>query len=255
MAVVFASLLAFAYLVRAPLDEVANPADASYVPRPEWYFLSLFQLLKYFPGPLEPVATQVIPGLAVGFLALLPFLDRTARAPAVGARPPAVHLRHDAARQRRDGADVPRPAGPAAGEEGATTGGCCRLPAWSWRPGERSVCRRCHVGGGPAAPLEVDGAPARRGVAAQSHDRSRWRLRRACAPGTIAPPRARWAGLAPRPSSPTCGAQSRRHRAAAARALDPARGDDLRQHLRGLSPHLGRGRNGRSRPHHGRQAA
>ena len=55
---------------------MANPADASYVPRPEWYFLSLFQLLKYFPGPLEPVATQVIPGLAVGFLALLPFLDR-----------------------------------------------------------------------------------------------------------------------------------------------------------------------------------
>ena len=63
--------------MRAPLDEMANPADASYIPRPEWYFLSLFQLLKYFPGPLEPVATQVIPGLAVGFLALLPFLDRT----------------------------------------------------------------------------------------------------------------------------------------------------------------------------------
>ena len=76
MGAVFASLLAMAMLVRAPLDEVANPADASYVPRPEWYFLSLFQLLKYFPGPLEPVATQVIPGLAIGFLALLPFLDR-----------------------------------------------------------------------------------------------------------------------------------------------------------------------------------
>ena len=53
-------------MFRAPLDAVADPSDATYVPRPEWYFLSLFQLLKYFPGPLEPVATMVIPGLVVG---------------------------------------------------------------------------------------------------------------------------------------------------------------------------------------------
>ena len=46
------------------------------MPRPEWYFLVLFQLLKYFPGPLEPVATMVIPGLVCGFLLALPFLDR-----------------------------------------------------------------------------------------------------------------------------------------------------------------------------------
>ena len=76
MAAVFASLITVAALFPAPLDEIANPADASYIPRPEWYFLSLFQLLKYFPGPLEPVATMVIPGLAIGFLALLPFIDR-----------------------------------------------------------------------------------------------------------------------------------------------------------------------------------
>ena len=53
----------FAVNFPAHLDEIANPADASYVPRPEWYFLSLFELLKYFPGPFEPVATMVIPGL------------------------------------------------------------------------------------------------------------------------------------------------------------------------------------------------
>ena len=35
-----------------------------------------FQMLKYFPGPLEPVATMIIPGLVIGFLAMLPFLDR-----------------------------------------------------------------------------------------------------------------------------------------------------------------------------------
>jgi ubiquinol-cytochrome c reductase cytochrome b subunit len=59
----------------ANLDAPADP-NVKYDPRPEWYFLFLFQLLKYFPGPLEPVATMVIPGLLVGGLLALPFLDR-----------------------------------------------------------------------------------------------------------------------------------------------------------------------------------
>ena len=75
-ALVFTLLLAFAVTFTTPLDQIADPSDASYVPRPEWYFLSLFQLLKYFPGPLEPLATMVIPGLVVGVLLLLPFIDR-----------------------------------------------------------------------------------------------------------------------------------------------------------------------------------
>ena len=45
----------------APLDAPADPAS-DYPARPEWYFLSLFQLLKYFDGPLEIVGTLVIPG-------------------------------------------------------------------------------------------------------------------------------------------------------------------------------------------------
>jgi ubiquinol-cytochrome c reductase cytochrome b subunit len=77
-AVVFSLLLTAAILFEPPLDAIADPTDASYVPRPEWYFLSLFQLLKYFPGPLEPLATMVIPGLVVGLLFLLPFLDARA---------------------------------------------------------------------------------------------------------------------------------------------------------------------------------
>jgi ubiquinol-cytochrome c reductase cytochrome b subunit len=74
-ALVFALLVGFAVVFEPPLDAVADPTDANYIPRPEWYFLSLFQLLKYFPGPLEPLATMVIPGLVVGLLFLLPFLD------------------------------------------------------------------------------------------------------------------------------------------------------------------------------------
>lgn len=60
MAAVFAVLLTLAIAIPAPLDPIADPSDATYVPRSEWYFLSLFQLLKYFPGPLAPVATMVI---------------------------------------------------------------------------------------------------------------------------------------------------------------------------------------------------
>jgi len=41
--VAFIVLIGLAYLVGAPLEERANPADTSYTPRPEWYFLFLFQ--------------------------------------------------------------------------------------------------------------------------------------------------------------------------------------------------------------------
>jgi len=58
------------------LDAPADPAS-SYLARPEWYFLPLFELLKYFEGPLEIVGTLVIPGLAGGALVALPFLDRS----------------------------------------------------------------------------------------------------------------------------------------------------------------------------------
>jgi mono/diheme cytochrome c family protein len=74
---VFLILVALASLIGAPLEARANPADTSYTPRPEWYFLFLFQLLKYFRGELlEVVGVVVIPTLAIILLFLLPFLDR-----------------------------------------------------------------------------------------------------------------------------------------------------------------------------------
>jgi ubiquinol-cytochrome c reductase cytochrome b subunit len=76
-ALVFAALLALATLRDAPLDPVADPSDASYVPRPEWYFLWLFQMLKYFPGRLEVIGAHGVPALLVALLILLPFLDRS----------------------------------------------------------------------------------------------------------------------------------------------------------------------------------
>lgn len=69
------SLMAVASVWPAELGLRADPADSSFVPRPEWYFLFYFQLLKYFPGALEPVATVLIPLFFFGSMALLPFVD------------------------------------------------------------------------------------------------------------------------------------------------------------------------------------
>lgn len=74
--ILFILLAALAYFVGAPLEERANPTDTTYTPRPEWYFLFLFQLLKYFPGRLEVVGVVVIPTLVILLLFALPFLDK-----------------------------------------------------------------------------------------------------------------------------------------------------------------------------------
>jgi ubiquinol-cytochrome c reductase cytochrome b subunit len=61
-----------------PLEAPADPT-VNYLPRPDWFFLFLFQLLKYFDGPLIPVGTLIIPGLVTAFLFALPLLDRAGR--------------------------------------------------------------------------------------------------------------------------------------------------------------------------------
>ena len=73
---IFVALILLAYFVGAPLEEQANPADTSYTPRPEWYFIFMFQLLKYFPGSLEVIGVIAIPTIAILILAALPLLDR-----------------------------------------------------------------------------------------------------------------------------------------------------------------------------------
>jgi ubiquinol-cytochrome c reductase cytochrome b subunit len=60
----------------ANLDAPADPASADYPARPEWYFLSLFQMLKLFPGSREVIGTIVIPTALLVVMLLLPFLDR-----------------------------------------------------------------------------------------------------------------------------------------------------------------------------------
>lgn len=68
-----------------PLEGVADPTNASYLPLPDWYFLFLYQLLKYqfASGNYILLGILVIPGLAFGALLLAPFLDN-----GPGRRPP-----------------------------------------------------------------------------------------------------------------------------------------------------------------------
>ncbi len=75
--VAFAILFIMAVAVRVPLERMADPTDIGFNPRPEWYFLFLFQTLKAFNGPLEVVGTVVLPTLAILALLLTPFLDRS----------------------------------------------------------------------------------------------------------------------------------------------------------------------------------
>jgi quinol-cytochrome oxidoreductase complex cytochrome b subunit len=73
----FVVLFGMAIFARVPLGHVADPTDLSYIPRPEWYFLFLFQFLKWFEGPLEVVGAVIIPTLAILAILLVPFVDRT----------------------------------------------------------------------------------------------------------------------------------------------------------------------------------
>lgn len=72
----FAFLVMLAIFVQTPLERLADPTDTSYIPRPEWYFLFLFQSLKFFSGSMEVIGAIVLPTVAVLTLFLIPFIDR-----------------------------------------------------------------------------------------------------------------------------------------------------------------------------------
>lgn len=81
--IVIVIVVVAAAILGAPLEEPADPNSTAYVPRPEWYFFDLYQLLWYITGPAEPLLIFLIfTGGAALFLAV-PFLDRgRARHPA-----------------------------------------------------------------------------------------------------------------------------------------------------------------------------
>lgn len=74
----FLIVVTAAMAIPLPLTDKADPSDTNFVPVPEWYFLFYYELLKYVHGPLEPLATWVLPSVVVLILLFWPFIDRNA---------------------------------------------------------------------------------------------------------------------------------------------------------------------------------
>jgi quinol-cytochrome oxidoreductase complex cytochrome b subunit len=75
--VVLLAIITMSIVFGAELGPKADPTTTTYVPRPEWYFFFLFEVLRIIkPAVLTPVATIGVPTLAMVLLILLPFFDR-----------------------------------------------------------------------------------------------------------------------------------------------------------------------------------
>lgn len=65
-----------AYFVPFHLGPEANPSDTTYIPRPEWYYIPIFEWLKILSGKWSLFGGILLPGLLAFLFAIIPFLDR-----------------------------------------------------------------------------------------------------------------------------------------------------------------------------------
>lgn len=75
-----AIVIALAIWQRVEVGEPVGPATTDFVPRPEWYFFFLFELLRVFKNqsPFLPLimATFIVPNIMLLLLIATPFIDR-----------------------------------------------------------------------------------------------------------------------------------------------------------------------------------
>ena len=75
--IVVGVIIAMSLILGAEQGPKADPTSTTYVPRPEWYFFFLFEVLRVIKPPeLVPIATIGIPTVCMVLLLLLPFYDR-----------------------------------------------------------------------------------------------------------------------------------------------------------------------------------
>lgn len=75
---VIGAILVMAYLLGGTIASKADPTSTTVVPRPEWYYYFVFELLVVVkPAALTPLATVGIPTVCLILLFLLPFYDRS----------------------------------------------------------------------------------------------------------------------------------------------------------------------------------
>ncbi len=80
MGLAFITIATLAIILPVQLMEEASPEASDFNPEPEWYFLFLFQLLRYpiFAGEFGGfVGAILIPGLFILLLVLLPFINKS----------------------------------------------------------------------------------------------------------------------------------------------------------------------------------
>lgn len=76
--VVMTVILLMSYLLGGTIASKADPTSTTVVPRPEWYYYFVFELLRVVKPPsLTPLATVGIPTICLLLLLLLPFYDRS----------------------------------------------------------------------------------------------------------------------------------------------------------------------------------
>ncbi|MFJ7731098.1 c-type cytochrome [Lysinibacillus sp. NPDC097231] len=153
----------------SPLEGPADPTRA-YTPLPDWYFLFVYQLLKYSfaSGPYNVIGAIVMPGIAFMALLLMPFLDKSPeRRPSKRPLPTAFMLltlaamfyltwesvvNHDWEAQKAMGAIVEE-------VEVDIDESLPGFAIWNGDTGEQAkTCIGCHAAdlkGGPAAPALV----------------------------------------------------------------------------------------------------
>src|SRR6266511_2621007 len=77
-AIVMIVIIALSIVLGAELGPKADPSTTTYVPRPEWYFFFLFEVLLVIKPPeLVPLATIGVPTICMILLFTLPFFDRS----------------------------------------------------------------------------------------------------------------------------------------------------------------------------------
>jgi len=142
-------------------ESQANPAVQQTEPRPEWYFLFLFELLRIFKEPWQLIfATIIIPTILMVLLIVWPFIDRgrdrrLSRRPwgvAIGLSVPAVLIALTIAGSIAPGA--------------ATGSAVTKVPAINALPGAADIsaagCTTCHnfgAGGGSVGADLTNGSP------------------------------------------------------------------------------------------------
>jgi ubiquinol-cytochrome c reductase cytochrome b subunit/menaquinol-cytochrome c reductase cytochrome b/c subunit len=77
--IVMAVIVFLAFMFGAELGPKANPTTTTYVPRPDWYFYFLFEVLRVMKNvpKFTPMATIGVPTICMILLFLLPFYDRS----------------------------------------------------------------------------------------------------------------------------------------------------------------------------------